>query len=311
GRRLTSAPVSDQYADWLVDAQGEVAATLYFTTTNDKWRIVNARNREIAAGHTPKGGAKVLGFGTESDKIVYSVSPERGPPRFFEVALDGGAEPQELWAGKEIDAVFLDRHSSRLIGYQPDTLDDDVDPEFFDPTIQAKVTKVTSAFRPLGGVMHDWTPDFGRILVNTAGSNDSGTWFVIDTVAGRSTVVGKSRPQIEPHQVGPISMIHYKAQDGLEIEAVLTLPPGREAKGLPLVMLPHGGPRAHDDETFDWWAQAFASRGYAVLQPNFRGSTEHGEEFLHAGDGEWGKKMQTDLSDGMAYLAEQGMIDPA
>jgi dipeptidyl aminopeptidase/acylaminoacyl peptidase len=123
-------------------------------------------------------------------------------------------------------------------------------------------------------------------------------------------VLGRERPQIGPDQVGPVSWIKYKAQDGLEIEAVLTLPPGREAKDLPLIVLPHGGPRSHDELTFDWWAQAFASRGYAVLQPNFRGSTGYGESFLHAGDNQWGRKMQTDLSDGIAFLAKQGTIDP-
>ena len=92
---------------------------------------------------------------------------------------------------------------------------------------------------------------------------------------------------------------------------IQTLPPGREAKDLPLVMLPHGGPQAHDEEGFDWWAQAFASRGYAVLQPNFRGSTDKDQAFVDKGNGEWGKKMQTDLSDGIAALTEKGIVDPS
>ena len=78
----------------------------------------------------------------------------------------------------------------------------------------------------------------------------------------------------------------YTAADGLELDGILTLPPGREAKGLPLVMLPHGGPHAYDEEAFDWWAQAFASRGYAVFQPNFRGSTNRDGAFVRAGYGD-------------------------
>ena len=112
--------------------------------------------------------------------------------------------------------------------------------------------------------------------------------------------------------MGPVSLINYKAQDGLEIEGVLTLPPGREAKDLPLVMLPHGGPRSHDGDGFDWWAQAFASRGYAVLQPNFRGSTGFGKRFLNLGNREWGTgAMQHDLTDGVRWLVEQGIADPS
>ncbi len=75
-------------------------------------------------------------------------------------------------------------------------------------------------------------------------------------------------------------------------------------------MLPHGGPHSHDRERFDWWAQALASRGYAVAQPNFRGSTNRGRTFRHAGYGEWGRAMQTDVSDGLAALAEAGIVDP-
>ena len=105
--------------------------------------------------------------------------------------------------------------------------------------------------------------------------------------------------------------IAYAAGDGLDIHGFLTTPPGvKDPKNLPLVVLPHGGPAYNDGMGFDWWSQAIASRGYAVLQPNFRGSTGYGDAFMKAGYGEWGRKMQTDLSDGVRHLAIQGLIDP-
>lgn len=76
--------------------------------------------------------------------------------------------------------------------------------------------------------------------------------------------------------IGPVQMVRYKATDGLDLDGVLSLPPGRAAKKLPVIVLPHGGPSSRDYPGFDWWAQAFASRGYAVFQPNFRGSTGYG-----------------------------------
>jgi dipeptidyl aminopeptidase/acylaminoacyl peptidase len=94
------------------------------------------------------------------------------------------------------------------------------------------------------------------------------------------------------------------------MDGILTLPPGREAKNLPVILFPHGGPNARDEAEFDWWAQAFASRGYAVFQPNFRGSTGRSAVFRLAGNGEWGRKMQTDISDGLAELVRQGIVDP-
>src|SRR6202012_5146186 len=100
------------------------------------------------------------------------------------------------------------------------------------------------------------------------------------------------------------------AADGLTIPAYLTLPKGRDAKALPLVVLPHGAVDGHDALGFNWLAQALASRGYAVLQPQFRGSNSVDQAFRERGYGEWGAKMRTDLSDGVHYLAAQGVIDP-
>jgi dipeptidyl aminopeptidase/acylaminoacyl peptidase len=105
-------------------------------------------------------------------------------------------------------------------------------------------------------------------------------------------------------------MIDWRAADGLQLHGVLTLPPGRQPKSLPLVVLPHGGPELRDYPGFDWWAQAYASRGYAVFQPNFRGSSEYGVQFRNAGLGEWGRKMQTDIAECAAALAQQGIVDP-
>ncbi len=91
---------------------------------------------------------------------------------------------------------------------------------------------------------------------------------------------------------------------------MLTLPPKPEAKALPLVVLPHDGPQAHNSLGFDWLAQALASRGYLVLQPDYRGSDGHGPDFVAAGYGQWGRRMQSDLADGVRELVAQGMADP-
>ena len=122
--------------------------------------------------------------------------------------------------------------------------------------------------------------------------------------------LASNAPAIPKSMVGPISTVPYTAQDGLAMDGILTLPPGREPKGLPVILFPHGGPSSQDEAEFNWWAQAFASRGYAVFQPNFRGSTNRGEAFERAGHGQWGRKMQTDISDGLAELVKRGIVDP-
>jgi dipeptidyl aminopeptidase/acylaminoacyl peptidase len=152
--------------------------------------------------------------------------------------------------------------------------------------------------------------DLGRMILYTESDRDSGTYWLVDTHAGSAKAVGRAYPDIGSDQVGAASLVDWKAADGLALHGVLTLPPGKPARGLPLVVLPHGGPQARDYPHFDWWAQAFAARGYAVFQPNFRGSAGYGDAFVAAGYGQWGRKMQTDISDGVAELARQGVIDP-
>jgi dipeptidyl aminopeptidase/acylaminoacyl peptidase len=110
--------------------------------------------------------------------------------------------------------------------------------------------------------------------------------------------------------MSPVKPVRYQARDGLGIPGYLALPIGREAKNLPLIVMPHGGPFARDSYAFDPLVQMLTSRGYAVLQPNFRGSTGYGRDFAERGYGEWGEKMQDDLDDGVRWLAADGTIDP-
>jgi dipeptidyl aminopeptidase/acylaminoacyl peptidase len=133
---------------------------------------------------------------------------------------------------------------------------------------------------------------------------------LVDLDAKSASWLGALYQQLGPDDISPVRPVAYKAADGLELSGYLTTPKGREAKGLPLIVLPHGGPAVRDEPGFNWWAQALASRGYAVLQVNFRGSTGFGWEHMQAGFGEWGRKMQTDLSDGVRHLAAEGVIDP-
>jgi len=114
-----------------------------------------------------------------------------------------------------------------------------------------------------------------------------------------------------PAQLSPMEAVRYKARDGLEIPAYLTLPTGREPKSLPLVIMPHGGPYGvRDTLEFDPEVQFLANRGYVVLQPNYRGSDSYGIDYYKRGYGEWGRRMQDDLDDGMDWLVGRGIVDP-
>ena len=182
--------------------------------------------------------------------------------------------------------------------------------KFLDPAAEGAWRSVSVAFRNKRVQFVSWSEDMRQMVVLTEGAGDPGTYQLVDLDRRTAEIVG-SRYPLTPEQVGEVRPISYEAADGMRIPGYLTLPPGvTDPKDLPLVVLPHGGPASRDTLGFDWWAQGLASRGYAVLQPNFRGSDGLGQAHLEAGYGQWGRKMQTDLSDGVRWLASQGIVDP-
>ncbi|MFW6085404.1 MAG: S9 family peptidase [Gemmatimonadota bacterium] len=157
------------------------------------------------------------------------------------------------------------------------------------------------------------TEDETKQLVTVQRDVDPGSTYLYDRAAGTVELLYRSRPEVPIEHLAPMEAIRYTARDGTEIPAYLTVPRGVEAGvgALRTVIFPHGGPWARDRWGYHSFAQFLANRGYAVLQPNFRGSTGYGESFLNAGNKEWGTGvMQHDISDGVAHLIDRGIADP-
>jgi dienelactone hydrolase len=154
------------------------------------------------------------------------------------------------------------------------------------------------------------TADDRVVLITASGDTDPGERYIFDRGTKKLTLQYKVRERIPREQMASMQAVHYPSSDGLEIPAYLTLPKGVPAKNLPAILLPHGGPWARDGWGFNNLAQFMANRGYAVLQPNFRGSTGYGKKFLNAGNKQWGDKMQDDVTWGVKYLVAQGIADP-
>lgn len=307
-KRIDYPAPENETSDWLVGAGGEVLARLDQSEISGDWKI-SSGGSVIAKGKNPAGGVFLIAIGREGTTIIFGARDTDGETtRWFEVATDGGTAPVEVYADEDIERIYTDRMTGQLIGYLREN--GGLEPVFFDPDKTSKAKKIRKAFAQFNNRMIDWTGDFGHVVVHTDGNGDSGSYFKVDLAQLRADPIGWERPLIPPEAVGAVETVEYKAQDGLEMDGILTLPPGRDRANLPVILLPHGGPHSHDTASFDWWAQAFASRGYAVFQPNFRGSTNRTEAFTRAGDGEWGKKMQSDISDGLAALAEKGIVDP-
>src|SRR5215813_9585772 len=147
-------------------------------------------------------------------------------------------------------------------------------------------------------------------LFSAASDVEPGETYLFDRKTKKLTLQYHIREKLPREHLAEMKPIRYKSSDGLEIPAFLTLPKGVEAKNLPLIMFPHGGPWGRDSWGYDTFAQFLANRGYAVLQPNFRASTGYGKKFLDAGNKEWGDKMQDDITWGVKHLVAEGVADP-
>jgi len=154
------------------------------------------------------------------------------------------------------------------------------------------------------------TADDRLMLITVSSDTDPGERYLFDRGTKKLTLQHKVRERIPREHMASMKPVRYPSSDGLEIPAFLTLPKGVPAKNLPAILLPHGGPWARDRWGFDGLAQFMANRGYAVLQPNFRGSTGYGKKFLNAGNKQWGDRMQDDVTWGAKYLVAQGIADP-
>jgi dipeptidyl aminopeptidase/acylaminoacyl peptidase len=296
----------DGYRRWIVGPEGKVTATLDFRSKGGDWTIRNRDGDKIAFGKEPLGGISLVGLGATPDTLVYGVDDEEDGDQWYEVPLSGG-EAKPFLLDVALRNVIFDSRSRQIAGYVRHG--DTPAYKFFGERQQKVIDGTLKAFPGLSVHLVDWNHGFDKLIVMTEGAGDPQTWWLVDIKTGRATDLGVSYP-ISSKDVAPMRMIEYAASDGLTIPAVLTLPTNAPAKNLPVIVLPHGGPHVRDYPGFDWWAQAFASRGYAVLQPNFRGSTGYSTAFERAGYGEWGRKMQSDLSDGLAHLVKEGIIDP-
>ncbi len=155
------------------------------------------------------------------------------------------------------------------------------------------------------------TNDDRLMTVSVTRDVDPGSVYLFNREARTVEKLYTSRPELPVEHMATMQAVRYTARDGREIPAYLTLPKGVEPKNLPAILFPHGGPWARDEFGYDSFAQFLANRGYAVLQPNFRGSTGYGKAFLNAGNRQWGTgAMQHDLTDGVQYLIDQGIADP-
>jgi dipeptidyl aminopeptidase/acylaminoacyl peptidase len=296
--------------DWAIDPQGRVVAEATYNDSPGVWSLMlkgPAGWRAVQTVAAPIEMPDLGGLGRDGQSVVVDMpAPDKGAA-WRELSLQTGAWGESI-AGSAGQTPIYDPASGRLIG-QWALIGDKPTYAFFDPHDAAVWKAVGTAFPGDIVTLQSWTDDRRKIVVRVDSADEGPAFALVDLTTHQADWLG-AEYDLKPEDISPVKPVRYRAADGLEITGYLTLPRGREPRALPLVVLAHGGPAARDTAGFDWQAQALAAQGYAVLQANFRGSDGFGADFLAAGYGEWGRKMQTDLSDGVRDLVRQGIADP-
>jgi dipeptidyl aminopeptidase/acylaminoacyl peptidase len=295
------------HEDWIVTPDGNILAHSEYMAPAEDWSLHVAKDgKAVVTVHSATADVEMVGPGRSAGTAVY-VDETGDVDRLQEINLaDGKAE--DLLGDHRVRGYHFDPVTGLMLGA---AVKEEPGEVLFDANAQHRFDITRRAFPQQRVHLTSFTPQLDRMIVETEGTGDSGTYWVVNTATHHADPIGYRYAAIKPLDVGSVQAVSYQATDGLALEGILTLPAGRTPKDLPLVVLPHGGPIGVEDTIgFDWWAQGLASLGYAVFQPNFRGSSGYGTGLRKAGYGEWGRKMLTDISDGIGELAKQQIIDP-
>lgn len=308
-------PAQPEVYNWISDTQHKIRlglvsdnkgtlSTKILGPGSDKWRELWT--------HTIFSEEKIEPLGFDNDpNILYVRAYHQKRLAIFKVNLKDPELKREL----VIDDPKYDIKGHLI--YSPDTKavigvtsKEDGGTHFFDKDLRNLQAKIDKAIPDHRNYIYSITNDLKKFLVFSTSSTDSGTYYLGQTDPVKLDAVAYSYKKLTPGLMSKTQRIEYVARDGLKIEAYLTLPKNGPQKNLPALMFPHGGPHARDNDAFDYWAQFFANKGYAVLQMNFRGSDGQGIELRNAGLKNWGKEMQDDVEDGARKLIADGIADP-
>jgi dipeptidyl aminopeptidase/acylaminoacyl peptidase len=321
GRGTRVERANNSAADYMSDGQGNiriretderdadgsltgVITYLYRQAGDSQWRTFS-KTKPGTNEFTP-----VAVDGTRN--VAYAYKSLNGRDALYSVALDGTFKADLVASHPDVDVngvVTIGRHG-RVIGAVYTTDRRQVD--YFDPEYKKLAASLARAL-PQTPLIHfeDASADEQRLIVFAGSDTDPGHYYVYDKATRHLDELTEARPQLAETTMAPMKSISFKAADGTVIPAYLTLPVGGAVKGLPAIVMPHGGPSYRDDWGFDWLVQFFAQRGYAVLQPEYRGSSGYGDAFYaQNGFRNWQTAMG-DIGDAGRWLVKEGIADPA
>jgi len=289
---------------------GELLAVLvYDRQSNDKHvlKITAGRKTIFERRDLDHNPISVWGLDTTGNNIIVFLEDEGGLHRMS--LSDGALSPVTLPSLGQASLVspIIDSRTQVVVGYERQG--EFTQQVFEDLVLRDQYESLSDVFGDAVVTLHSWTDDRAESVVRVETPGLPADYYIFAAAKGELSPIGNAAPHLAERLLGTVEPVRYKAADGLEVNGYLTLPPGKTRSDgpFPLIVLPHGGPESRDYQAYDWWPQAYAAAGYAVLQPNFRGSAGYGLAFRNAGYGEFGGKMVTDVLDGVHWAVSEGI----
>lgn len=297
--------------DFVVDRNGAVAGRLDADQESNRWRLFtyDGETPRLLIEDVSRFGEPITIAGLLPDgRFVAIDTSDAGYVTLYAIDRTNGAmQVLHEVPNTDIDAALIDPWTREVVGVSWTNVESEE--HYFDPVLQGVRDAIVSAGQLNAFQLVTWSQDRSRFIVYAERGLDGGAYYLFERASSSLRLLAARYPELRQVDLGERQSITFRARDGTRIPAYLTLPAGDETRNLPLVLLVHGGPHARDTMDFDWWATFLASRGYAVLQPNFRGSSGYGAAWEEAGRGQWGALMQTDVEDGAAALVRAGIAD--
>jgi len=250
-------------------------------------------------------------FFTADDQRVYALS-NRGRDKTALVIIDPKRPDAEqtIYERPDVDLSGANWSRVRRVLTYADFVTDRTGRKFFDPQAEALFGRIEAKLHGYEIVLQSQTRDEDKFIVAATNDRTPGARYVYDAKSDTLAKMAEINPWIPDGDMAPMKPISYRSRDDLTIHGYLTLPVGRPAQNLACIVNPHGGPWARDVWGYNPEVQLLANRGFCVLQMNFRSSTGYGRSFWEAGFGQWGLRMQDDITDGARWLIAQGIADP-
>lgn len=247
----------------------------------------------------------------ESIDSLYFLRKKDGRYALYTVKLDGSMAETLVAenARVDIDDVIRFGDGQKVIGYT--YVEEKRQAVYFDPEFKQLASSLSKALPNLPLIdFVDSSRDGNKLLVLASSDSDPGRYYLFDRTAKSLTPAMVARPELQGRTMATVKPVTIAGEGGVSIPGYLTVPAGKEAKGLPLVVLPHGGPDARDEWRFDWLSQFLAARGYAVLQPEFRGSSGYGESWLNKNGYRNWRTAIGDINAATHWAVSQGIAAP-